>query len=226
MSECGWPVRKAPTLNLLFSICKNIHLWLRTSPKNTAVIHCTVRGVLHILPERKSYLTIWKCNLHTCCLLGSQSCKSCCYKIVVSDSLLLPIAVINLSPLPPLSKLLLVLTGFCFYIYHSITLVSTNINIKNFLVYVCPWLSVVAVCSRTGRLYQPLYWPHSCVTADCSITPPQQFTCSPLGGRSPRLQPRRKGTMVDCVYWYIVRWPRPCTFQVVRFTSREVIRQL
>ena len=40
VSECGWPIRKAPTLANLFSICSNMHLWLRHNPKNICVIHC------------------------------------------------------------------------------------------------------------------------------------------------------------------------------------------
>ncbi|XP_074640546.1 cyclin-G-associated kinase-like isoform X2 [Tubulanus polymorphus] len=40
VSECGWPGKKAPTLQNLFAICKNMHLWLRQNPKNICVIHC------------------------------------------------------------------------------------------------------------------------------------------------------------------------------------------
>ncbi|KAH3730757.1 cyclin-G-associated kinase-like [Dreissena polymorpha] len=40
VSECGWPVRKAPGLANLFAICKNMHLWLRQNPKNICVVHC------------------------------------------------------------------------------------------------------------------------------------------------------------------------------------------
>ncbi|KAK3091567.1 hypothetical protein FSP39_020845 [Pinctada imbricata] len=40
VSECGWTVKKAPTLANLFAICKNMHLWLRQNPKNVCVVHC------------------------------------------------------------------------------------------------------------------------------------------------------------------------------------------
>ncbi|XP_064605296.1 cyclin-G-associated kinase-like [Liolophura sinensis] len=40
VSECGWPPKKAPTLASLVAICKNMHLWLRQSPKNICVVHC------------------------------------------------------------------------------------------------------------------------------------------------------------------------------------------
>ncbi|XP_013399366.1 cyclin-G-associated kinase [Lingula anatina] len=41
VSECGWPAKKAPSLQALFAICKNMHLWLRQNPKNVCVVHCT-----------------------------------------------------------------------------------------------------------------------------------------------------------------------------------------
>ncbi|WAR23455.1 GAK-like protein [Mya arenaria] len=40
VSDCGWPIRKAPSLANLFAICKNMHLWLRQNPKNICVVHC------------------------------------------------------------------------------------------------------------------------------------------------------------------------------------------
>ncbi|KAK2189330.1 hypothetical protein NP493_109g06044 [Ridgeia piscesae] len=41
VSDCGWSLKKAPTLALLFSVCKNMHLWLRQNPTNICVVHCT-----------------------------------------------------------------------------------------------------------------------------------------------------------------------------------------
>lgn len=40
VSECGWPLKKAPSLASLYAICKNMHLWLRQNPKNICVVHC------------------------------------------------------------------------------------------------------------------------------------------------------------------------------------------
>ncbi|XP_077126350.1 cyclin-G-associated kinase [Ranitomeya variabilis] len=40
VSECGWPGRRAPNLVNLYSICKNIHLWLKQNPKNVCIVHC------------------------------------------------------------------------------------------------------------------------------------------------------------------------------------------
>ncbi|KAI8787018.1 cyclin-G-associated kinase isoform X1 [Biomphalaria glabrata] len=40
VSECGWATKKAPPLNNLFAICKNMHLWLRQKPRNVCVVHC------------------------------------------------------------------------------------------------------------------------------------------------------------------------------------------
>ncbi|XP_012944616.1 cyclin-G-associated kinase [Aplysia californica] len=40
VSECGWTAKKAPPLTNLYAICKNMHLWLRQTPKNICVVHC------------------------------------------------------------------------------------------------------------------------------------------------------------------------------------------
>ncbi|XP_073540946.1 cyclin-G-associated kinase isoform X2 [Phyllobates terribilis] len=40
VSECGWPGRRAPNLMNLYSICKNIQLWLKQNPKNVCIVHC------------------------------------------------------------------------------------------------------------------------------------------------------------------------------------------
>ncbi|XP_069092802.1 cyclin-G-associated kinase [Pleurodeles waltl] len=40
VSECGWPARRAPNLQNLYSICKNMHLWLKQDLKNVCIVHC------------------------------------------------------------------------------------------------------------------------------------------------------------------------------------------
>uniref|UniRef100_A0A8B9MB91 Cyclin G associated kinase n=1 Tax=Accipiter nisus TaxID=211598 RepID=A0A8B9MB91_9AVES len=40
VSECGWPARRAPSLQSLYSICKNMHLWLKQDQKNVCIVHC------------------------------------------------------------------------------------------------------------------------------------------------------------------------------------------
>ncbi|XP_043916868.1 cyclin-G-associated kinase isoform X1 [Protopterus annectens] len=40
VSECGWQARRAPNLQNLYSICKNMHLWLKQDQKNICVVHC------------------------------------------------------------------------------------------------------------------------------------------------------------------------------------------
>ncbi|XP_078287718.1 cyclin-G-associated kinase isoform X5 [Rhinoraja longicauda] len=40
VSECGWPMRRAPSLQNLYNICRNMHLWLKQDPKNICVVHC------------------------------------------------------------------------------------------------------------------------------------------------------------------------------------------
>ncbi|XP_063770345.1 cyclin-G-associated kinase isoform X2 [Pseudophryne corroboree] len=40
VSECGWPGRRAPNLMNLYSICKNMHLWLKQDQKNICIVHC------------------------------------------------------------------------------------------------------------------------------------------------------------------------------------------
>lgn len=40
VSECGWAARRAPNLHSLYSICRNMHAWLRQDHKNVCVVHC------------------------------------------------------------------------------------------------------------------------------------------------------------------------------------------
>ncbi|XP_030422247.1 cyclin-G-associated kinase isoform X1 [Gopherus evgoodei] len=40
VSECGWPARRAPNLQNLYSICKNMHLWLKQDHKKVCIVHC------------------------------------------------------------------------------------------------------------------------------------------------------------------------------------------
>ncbi|XP_033637106.1 cyclin-G-associated kinase-like [Asterias rubens] len=38
--ECGWSARRAPSLVLLYTICRNMYLWLQKDPNNVCAIHC------------------------------------------------------------------------------------------------------------------------------------------------------------------------------------------
>ncbi|XP_022410606.1 cyclin-G-associated kinase isoform X2 [Delphinapterus leucas] len=40
VSECGWAARRAPSLRSLYSLCRNMHAWLRQDPGNICVVHC------------------------------------------------------------------------------------------------------------------------------------------------------------------------------------------
>ncbi|XP_018584227.2 cyclin-G-associated kinase isoform X2 [Scleropages formosus] len=40
VSECGWQPRRAPSLRSLYSICKNMHLWLKQDQRNICIVHC------------------------------------------------------------------------------------------------------------------------------------------------------------------------------------------
>ncbi|KAK6312720.1 hypothetical protein J4Q44_G00160670 [Coregonus suidteri] len=40
VSECGWQARRAPSLRSLYSLCKNMHLWLKQDQRNIAIVHC------------------------------------------------------------------------------------------------------------------------------------------------------------------------------------------
>lgn len=42
VSECGWAARRAPSLRSLYSLCRDMHWWLRQDHKNVCVLHCTV----------------------------------------------------------------------------------------------------------------------------------------------------------------------------------------
>ncbi|PIK59743.1 putative cyclin-G-associated kinase isoform X3 [Apostichopus japonicus] len=39
--DCGWPTKKAPTLALLYTVCRNMYLWLQKDPQNVCIVHCT-----------------------------------------------------------------------------------------------------------------------------------------------------------------------------------------
>uniref|UniRef100_A0A8P4G1L8 Cyclin-G-associated kinase n=1 Tax=Dicentrarchus labrax TaxID=13489 RepID=A0A8P4G1L8_DICLA len=40
VSECNWQVRRAPNLRSLYSVCKNMHLWLKQDQRNICIVHC------------------------------------------------------------------------------------------------------------------------------------------------------------------------------------------
>ncbi|XP_007953955.1 cyclin-G-associated kinase [Orycteropus afer afer] len=40
VSECGWAARRAPGLHSLYSICRNMHSWLKQDHRNVCVVHC------------------------------------------------------------------------------------------------------------------------------------------------------------------------------------------
>ncbi|XP_007671016.1 cyclin-G-associated kinase isoform X2 [Ornithorhynchus anatinus] len=40
VSDCGWPARRAPNLQNLYSVCKNMHLWLKQDHRNVCIVHC------------------------------------------------------------------------------------------------------------------------------------------------------------------------------------------
>ena len=42
VSECNWQVRRAPNLRSLYSVCKNMHLWLKQDQRNICIVHCLV----------------------------------------------------------------------------------------------------------------------------------------------------------------------------------------
>ncbi|XP_038056283.1 cyclin-G-associated kinase-like isoform X2 [Patiria miniata] len=38
--ECGWVAKRAPSLVLLYTVCRNMYLWLQKDPKNVCAVHC------------------------------------------------------------------------------------------------------------------------------------------------------------------------------------------
>ncbi|XP_057627165.1 cyclin-G-associated kinase isoform X2 [Chionomys nivalis] len=40
VSECGWAARRAPHLHGLYTLCRNMHTWLREDHRNVCVVHC------------------------------------------------------------------------------------------------------------------------------------------------------------------------------------------
>uniref|UniRef100_A0A3Q2E4X2 Cyclin-G-associated kinase n=1 Tax=Cyprinodon variegatus TaxID=28743 RepID=A0A3Q2E4X2_CYPVA len=40
VSECNWQVRRAPNLRSLYSVCRNMHLWLKQDQRNICIVHC------------------------------------------------------------------------------------------------------------------------------------------------------------------------------------------
>ncbi|XP_071388970.1 cyclin-G-associated kinase isoform X2 [Centroberyx affinis] len=40
VSECNWQARRAPNLRNLYSVCKNMHLWLKQDQRNICIVHC------------------------------------------------------------------------------------------------------------------------------------------------------------------------------------------
>lgn len=48
VSECNWQLRRAPNLRSLFSVCKNMHLWLKQDQRNICIVHCLVSEADHM----------------------------------------------------------------------------------------------------------------------------------------------------------------------------------
>ncbi|KAF3695514.1 Cyclin-G-associated kinase [Channa argus] len=40
VSECNWQLRRAPNLRSLYSVCKNMHQWLKQDQRNICIVHC------------------------------------------------------------------------------------------------------------------------------------------------------------------------------------------
>ncbi|XP_038161762.1 cyclin-G-associated kinase isoform X1 [Cyprinodon tularosa] len=40
VSECNWQVRRAPNLRSLYSVCRNMHQWLKQDQRNICIVHC------------------------------------------------------------------------------------------------------------------------------------------------------------------------------------------
>ncbi|XP_003465097.1 cyclin-G-associated kinase isoform X10 [Cavia porcellus] len=40
VTECGWAARRTPNLHSLYTICRNMHAWLRQDHRNICVVHC------------------------------------------------------------------------------------------------------------------------------------------------------------------------------------------
>lgn len=40
--DCGWHTRRAPPLHNLYSVCRNMYVFLGQDPKNVCVVHCLV----------------------------------------------------------------------------------------------------------------------------------------------------------------------------------------
>ncbi|XP_053336927.1 cyclin-G-associated kinase isoform X2 [Clarias gariepinus] len=38
--DCGWQVRRAPTLTSLYTVCKGMHQWLKQDQRNVCIVHC------------------------------------------------------------------------------------------------------------------------------------------------------------------------------------------
>lgn len=68
VSECGWQPRRAPTLKNLYSICKNMHQWLKQDQRNICIVHCLVSKHTHThtaLFQQCYYINCPQSNYHT-----------------------------------------------------------------------------------------------------------------------------------------------------------------
>lgn len=55
VSECNWQLRRAPNLRSLYSVCKNMHLWLKQDQRNICIVHCLVREADRVTHLTSSY---------------------------------------------------------------------------------------------------------------------------------------------------------------------------
>ncbi|PVD23615.1 hypothetical protein C0Q70_16888 [Pomacea canaliculata] len=123
VSECGWVQGKAPTLTLLFAVCKNMHLWLRQNPKNICVVHCldgkansaTVVGAFlvfcHLVDNATAAMHIFSARRSLPGITPSQKRYIDYIGQMVADKPVQPhqrpvlIKTINLSPVPLFNKM-------------------------------------------------------------------------------------------------------------------------
>lgn len=74
VSECNWQLRRAPNLRSLYSVCKNMHLWLKQDQRNICIVHCLVREANH-MTQLTSFYCEEKKNCHAWRLASSRMAK-------------------------------------------------------------------------------------------------------------------------------------------------------
>ncbi|KAE8291951.1 Cyclin-G-associated kinase [Larimichthys crocea] len=95
VSECNWQVRRAPNLRSLYSVCKNMHLWLKQDQRNICIVHCldgraaSAVAVCSFSPSHKRYIE------YMCDMMAEEPIIPHSKPIIIRSIIMTPVPLFN-----------------------------------------------------------------------------------------------------------------------------------